>query len=129
MRVPECPHCFRMKEEIETLQRELGVRRRDGELGALMSKFNLTATQARMVHALYTAKRAVSESTLADELPLDGGATAVKAHVHNVRQKIGEAAILTITGIGYQLSPYGWTLAHGALHPRGNGVGPWGLTT
>lgn len=113
-----CPHCERMADEIDHLRRELGLRMADGELGALMTRLGVTATHARILRVLYAAGgRTVSHGDLIEQLPLDGDADALKAHICRVRAIIGEKALQNCRGIGYALTPNGLSLVLGAIQP------------
>lgn len=99
-----CDACAALEDRVRVLERELGVRRADGQIGAVMHRLGLTVTQARLVLALYRARgRAVSRVSLMDELPLDGGEGSVRTAVHKIREKLGENAITTVEGLGYAL--------------------------
>lgn len=99
-----CPDCAGKDEELRILRRELGVRKRDGEIGALMIRFGLTATQAKILHALYRGNgRCVAREVLADEMPLDGDQSALTKHVSDIRGALGEGSISTQKGLGYSL--------------------------
>lgn len=114
-----CPHCVRKDEIIRDLTRELGLRKSDGELGALMVRLGVTATQARLLMLLYAAKgRPVPHGVLIEELPLDGDQAALKAHAHNIRVRVGQDAIIAAKGFGYGLSAAGLSLVLGALSPE-----------
>lgn len=113
-----CPHCERMEAEIAHLQSELGLRRSDGEIGAIMSRLDVTPTWARLLRAMYSAKgRVVSHAFLTDMLPFDGEKSSLTTTLCKIRKKIGANTIETITGMGYALTPEGMSLVMAAMYP------------
>jgi two-component system, OmpR family, response regulator len=113
-----CPHCERLREENRLMARELGLRRRDGEIGAVMHRLGLTATQAKLMVLMYEAKgRVISHGNLISELPMDGDHKSLKTTVCRMRRVLGEGLIDTRKGFGYALSPAGLSRVLGALRP------------
>lgn len=99
-----CASCQALRERVRVLERELGVRRRTGEIGAVMSAFGLTATQARLLLRLYAAGgRAVAFDVLIREVSTTGR-DSLKTFIHQMRLVVGADAICSFRDIGYGLS-------------------------
>jgi hypothetical protein len=54
---------------------------------------------------------------LIEQLPMNGGDTALKTQVCMIRKQIGEDAIETLPGHGYALTPRGMSLVMAAMNP------------
>ena len=112
-----CGNCEALREEIDRLKRELGVRREAGEIGAVMDAFGVPATHARLLLRLYAAGgRAVPREMLMDELSTlsDGN---LRANIYALRQTLGDAAIISLRGDGYALGVPALSRIMGALTP------------
>lgn len=113
-----CPRCAALSEKVAKLERELAVRQRDGEIGALMSAFDIGATNARLLYALYRGGgRVVSHQTLRSLIAGDSHSNAVKVHVFRLKAALGEDAIEPYRGIGYGLTMHGMSRCLAALEP------------
>lgn len=113
-----CARCELLEERVAYLERELGFRRNDAEVAALIVRLGLTRTEARLVLLMYKAGgKPVRESQLCDELPQGGGGDSVKKLISLARAKLDEDFILTTSGVGYSLSPKGLSRVLAALEP------------
>lgn len=124
-----CANCHALREQLRIAQRELGLRRRDGAIGALMHRLGMEPMQAAILLDLYEANgRMVSrERTIANT----GTASedSLNVQILKMRFKMSKGAILTYQGVGYGLSPVGMSMVLAALEPpalrdsRGETVG------
>lgn len=99
------------------LERELGIRKRDGEIGALMGRLEVSGTHARLLLMMYAAKgRIIGRDELMCELhtPTEGN---MRATIFTLRQAIGSEAIHNIKYAGYGLTPTGMSMVLAALQP------------
>jgi DNA-binding response OmpR family regulator len=113
-----CPHCERKDEQIARLLRELDVRRRDGEIGAIMSRFNMTAAEAKVILMLYRANgRIVGHDSLLDIID-SNSPESLKVIICRAREKLGQnAAIHNEYGVGYALNTTACSRVMAALEP------------
>jgi hypothetical protein len=112
-----CAVIERQRQVIQDLQRELGVRRRDGELGAIMQRLDVTATHARLLLTLYCAKgRVVGYDTLMAELSTPSQET-LKVNICRIQKIAGEGLIYNMERTGYGLTPMGCGRLMAALEP------------
>lgn len=113
-----CANCEALRERIATLERELGVRRRDGEIGALMAAFGVSGREARLLlvmnanrggvvrkEVLMNELSTLSEPSLKTVICRIGGLMGHGEHFHNMR------------GVGYGLTPMGCSKVLAALQP------------
>ena len=120
-----CPHCDRLRisvdmqaEEIRRLKRELGIRRKSGEIGAVMVAFGVTAVPARILLDLYAAKgRAVTHQALGAHMDPDSLLKTLDTHIHRIRKAMGHEAIETLKEHGYRLTAPGMSRMLAALEP------------
>jgi DNA-binding response OmpR family regulator len=111
-----CSNCIALRAKVERLELELGHRRRHGEIGAVMTAFNLTAQPAKMVLALYRANgRPVSHDALLDEIVTASGADVIRVLISRVRAS--GLDIITHSRVGYALAPAGLSRVLAALEP------------
>jgi DNA-binding response OmpR family regulator len=113
-----CHHCERKDAEIARLVRELDVRRRDGEIGALMSRFGMTAAEAKVVLLLYRGNgRIVGHDSLLDIID-SNSPESLKVIISRAREKLGQnAAIHNEYGVGYALNATACSRVMAALEP------------
>jgi DNA-binding response OmpR family regulator len=112
-----CAGCDGLKEVIRRLERELGVRRRTGEIGAVMMALNVTGTEARLILCMYAAKgRAVAYETLMSEMTT-ASFINLKTTICHIRKRAGEGLVHNIQGVGYQLTPKGMSMVLAAIEP------------
>lgn len=116
--MPDCPRCAAYREQISALQRELGLRMRDGAMGALMARFTLQPMQALLLVALYQAKGRVCGADFLVEFIGCPGPENIKVHVCRLRKALGPGeTIENVNGLGYKLTIAGTSRVLAAISP------------
>ena len=116
-----CERCAELEAEVFVLRRELGLVHEVDQLRAVRAIAGLSKGQARMVLALYTAGRPLTQYALEQALrgpdaePYD--ANTIAQFVLQIRRKLGADAIETIGGGAYRLSAPAASRVMAALHP------------
>lgn len=112
-----CDHCTLLTARIDRLERELGIRRRDYEIAALVTRLEVTPTHARVLLRLYAAGgKPVSKDSVMQVLTTDSDG-ALKVNIYQIRQKLGEDFIGTNVTLGYHLTAPGLSRVMAALQP------------
>lgn len=118
-----CSNCVALRDRVRILERELGVRRRDGAVAALIVRLGVTQMGALILMALYEANgRYVGKEALL-AITLCASHISLKSQVCKVREIVGAAAILTSQGrldrpgCGYALAAPGMSLVMAAVEP------------
>lgn len=115
-----CPHCARMKAEIERLRDGLGILNDLEETAlALREHFAITATGANILAQLYAGGgRPVQYWALEQHMKFAQDARTLKAHVWFLRNAVGPDFIETVREVGYRLTPVGRARCYQALRRR-----------
>ena len=112
-----CANCEALRHELDRLRRQLGEVTRAGEVGAVMERFDIPSTSARILLRMYAAQgRAVPVDILSQTLSTPAAST-LSVHVYRLREKLGEDAIRSARGAGYSLSPTVLSAMMAALEP------------
>ncbi len=112
-----CSNCVELREQLREAQRELGLRRRDGAIGALMHRLGVRPIHALLLIDMYEAKgRCISKDTLIENAAVKNECS-LKTHVCLLRSIIGDDAIVTYPTRGYGLSPIGMSRVLAAPEP------------
>lgn len=112
-----CSNCTALRDRVRVLERELGLRIRDGEIGALMSRLDVTPIEARVLSALYGAKgRFLTKDRLLEEAGI-ASESSLKTWICHLRKKVGENAITTAHGEGYALTVRGCAMVLASVQP------------
>lgn len=112
-----CANCEALRTRVQFLEQELGLRRRDGAVAALMVRMGLSPIQAALILVLYESKgRVVSNEHLRapTRIASDG---SLKASISRINSEHGGEVITNIWGQGYHLSTKGMAMVHAALEP------------
>jgi DNA-binding response OmpR family regulator len=103
-----------LTDERDDLKRQLNGRRDEDEHSLIMASYGFTATEARLVQALYARDRPVTRDALMDSMYLDRdwgtepGPKILDVFVCKVRRKMGDRDhIANQWGRGYELTERG----------------------
>lgn len=112
-----CANCEALRAEIDRLRRQVGEFTRAGEIGAVMERFDIPSTSARILLRMYAAGgRAVPVDMLSQVLSTPAAST-LSVHVYRLRTQLGEDAIRSVKAVGYSLSPGMVSAIMAALEP------------
>lgn len=114
-----CIHCSALRAEVSELRIALGLNGRVAEQRAIGRQFGLGPVEARIAQALYDAAGKVVPRETLDAIGLTeaaylDGSDALKAHICNLRRKLGGDTIETAHG-GYAITDAGRALIFTAL--------------
>lgn len=106
-----------MAKQIERLERELGIRRGDQEIAAVMTRLGVTATHARVLLRLYAAGgRPITHDSLMDVLSTDSRDN-LKTVICRIRAIVGKEVIGYVDTVGYHLTAPGLARVLAAIQP------------
>lgn len=112
-----CSHCDFKDARIARLERELGIRRHDNEIAALMHRLEVSPTHARLLLRLYAANgKVVAKETLMGVLSTASEPT-LKTTICRMRHLLGAEIINTDLTLGYHMTPVGLSMVLAALEP------------
>lgn len=112
-----CGNCTVLRDQVRRLERELGLRVRDGQIGALVVRLGVYPMGAQILNALYEAKGRFIKTD--DLIRATGIANepALRTQVCFLRKNIGGDLIQSVYGSGYCLTPAGMSLVFAAVQP------------
>lgn len=112
-----CANCEALREHLRRAERELGLRRRDGVIGALMHRMGLEPVQAVVVLDMYEGGgRCVSQERLMANSGTPNRNT-LQTQVCRIRKRLGDSVIETYDSTGYGLSAGGMSRVMAAIEP------------
>lgn len=112
-----CANCEALRAENDRLRRQVGEFTRAGEIGAVMERFEVPSTSARILLRMYAAGgRAVPVDCLMQTLSTPSAST-LSVHVHRLRESLPKDAIRSVKAVGYSLSPGMVSAIMAALEP------------
>ena len=115
-----CENCLALREKVDRLERELGIRTRAGEIGAIMDSLDVTGTQARMLLRLHTANgRWVGTTDFIDE-GMCGSRESVRSQFTHIRKIVGDKLFESQPGpcsLGYRMLTPGHARVLAAIQP------------
>ncbi len=111
-----CPDCAAMKGRLAELEKRLGVSRQLSSIGAVMERFEVGATKARLMLRLYEAGgKYVCTDKMMDVMSTDS-VGSLKTTLCQLRGKLdGDGMIESANGLGYRLSVAGMSRMLAAL--------------
>lgn len=114
-----CPDCTTLQTRVEHLEKELGIRRRDQEIAALVHRLEVTATQARVLLRLYAAGGKLLSTDALMTIASTTSAESLKVTMSRLRKVLGDDTIVSgaYGEACYALSPKGLALVLGAIEP------------
>jgi len=118
-----CGNCEVLRARVHRLERELGLRRRDGAVAALIVRLGVTQMGALILLTLYEAKGRFVQKEHILETTLCANAASLRVQIKHIRAKLAPDTIITAAGqwrfpgAGYALSPAGRAAVLAALQP------------
>lgn len=114
-----CDCCALLRKRVEHLEKELGIRRRDQEIAAVVNRLEVSATRARLLLRLYAAggKLVSKESLMQVASSLSEG--SMRTTICKIRSQLGDDVIISspFGEKGYALTPKGLSLMLAAIEP------------
>lgn len=112
-----------LEEEVAFYRRELGVAENNSQVNAVAG-LGLTQQEARLAVVLFQAKgRVLTREQLLEAISTGGSPSGVSTVLSVVRSVIGRAAIETVQGVGYRITPAGQKII-GDTILKANGIDP-----
>lgn len=113
-----CANCEALRAQVGRLERELGLRQKDGEIAALMRAFDVSSSGARVLLALNAAK---GQPVTTERLLHTSGFTegSLRSTIHRMRSASGlpADAVEALKRLGYRLTPAGLSAVLAAIQP------------
>lgn len=104
-----CERCAQLEEEVAFWKNEAGALSDLEVLANLQRRYRLTRSQARLLEILGARRgRVIDGHRLLEFAGCEGESDALlRAHIRNIRAKLGPDAILTRHSIGFTIGPAG----------------------